>query len=107
MNKREILEQRIIIREERLKRIKSDPLLTFEYTPKQREFRDIFFSKKHKFCCLFCANRSGKTQVVSAIASELLRFGWPDDPGKPVNIWFASKNFDQSEEIVQPKMFYQ
>ena len=114
---RKIMEQMVRVQQELVERQSSDPLFTYEPTPKQRPFIDSVLQEK-KFENWYCAaNRSGKSDAGSYCGAALARFGC--DPkgysrakGSDIEVldratagWVSSVTHGESEQILQPKYF--
>jgi phage terminase large subunit-like protein len=107
------------LQQEALRRAKNDPLLNFRPHKKQKMFMDACLAGVCYLVLFFAANRAGKSEGGAAVGANLARFG----PAKPNSIyngagresievrdratsgWVVSLDFNNSQEVIQPKYF--
>jgi len=114
---RKLMEQMLRAQEELYNRQSTDPLFTYEPTPKQKPFIESVLHEK-KWENWYCAaNRSGKSDAGSYCGAALARFG--QDPkgyskarGSDIEVrdratsgWVSSVTYKESRDILQPKYF--
>ena len=114
---RSIMEQMTRVAQELVERQSTDPLFTYEPTPKQKPFIESVLQEKYLENWYCAANRSGKSDAGSYCGAALARFGC--DPknysrakGSAVEVldkatagWVSSVTHAESEQILQPKYF--
>lgn len=107
------------LQQEALRRAKDDPLLNFRPHKKQKAFIDCCLGGEYFLVLFFASNRAGKSQAGAVVGANLARFG----PAKPNSIyngagkdsievrdkatsgWVVSLDFNNSQEVIQPKYF--
>lgn len=109
----------LMLKRERLRRIKTDGLDQWCPYPKQQLFVDSILQGKAKENWFIAGNRTGKTDAGAYVGSIMARFGPQDDnhlwdPRKgvysairsyPTSGWVVALDFPMSRDIVQPKYF--
>lgn len=111
MNTREVMEQRVILGEELVRRRSGDPWFAWNPLPRQLPFIQSVLSRRVHEVWFIAANRSGKSDAAAYIGAALARFGWVDpkwSPGgdfKPTKGWVISATAAASRTVIQPKFF--